>query len=444
MSGLVAAKKLQDLSSASSTTTTVIVLEARDRLGGRIHTLETKEAGPVDVGAAWIHGHSNKNPISQLVKQINKQDEATKKEKIRLFKQNWDSMKAYDTEGSTAQVISNRKVFRAFKQHDKLIKKAQNLLKDESGDVSLAEAIQKIQPEALQDPVMGWILAIMEEGDYGGSLEDLSTLRFDNDEVFPGHDALVFTGYKNLIDFVATGLDIRTNVQVESIQYDSTTRVQIETTQGTFSAKYCIMTVPLGVLKANTIQFQPPLPLPKQDAIKNVGFGTTAKVVLVFEKAFWPLKTQVFANVSKSRTVAQERGKFPTLINLYPATGNPVLVAYAEGKYVMEEMNKYDDETIIRQVMDTVKIIFGKESTPEPIESFVTRWGTDPYSRGTYSYHATGQGNREWYELSKSVDNVLYFAGEHCSKRYRGTVHGAYLSGERAADELHEQIMNET
>ena len=474
MSGLVAAKKLQERLVGTSASS-VMVLEARDRLGGRIHTVDLEKAGTIDMGAAWIHGHSKKNPISQLYKQVKKNQQTssssssslstTNKKKIGLFNTNWDNMKVYNIEGPTPQVIPNHQLFRAYKQRDKLIEKVQDVLEEESADVPLETAIQKVQPEALQDPLMKLTLE-MKESDFGGSLNDLSTWWFDGDEEFPGQDALLTTGYQTLVDHVATGLDVRTNVQVESIQYTSncssevenddddddnnnssinnpnnTTGVQIETThQGTFKAKCCIVTVPLGVLKANTIQFRPPLPVPKQAAIQSVGFGTIAKVVLVFDTVFWPLKTHAFANVAKSRTTNhQDRGKFPSLINMYPATGKPVLVAFASGEYVKTEMEKLDDETLVQQVMEIVQNMFGKKS-PEPIESYVTRWGTDPYSRGTYSYHAAGQKNHAWHDLERSVGGVLYFAGEHCSKKYRGTVHGAYLSGERAADEVYKQI----
>ena len=462
MGGLVAAKKLQER--LVGTSASVMVLEARDRLGGRIHSVDLEKAGTIDMGAAWIHGHSKKNPISQLYKQMKKQQgTTTNKKKNGLFNTNWGNIMVYNTDVATSeqgqsQAIPSRQIFRAYKQHAKLIEKVQTVLEEESADLSLYKAIEKVQQSALQDPLLNLIFAMEEEGEFGGPLDDLSTWWFDEDGEFPGEDALLTTpgGFHSLIDHVAEGVDVRTNVQVKNIQYtpihpraensnpNNMTSVRIETTdQGTFTAKYCIVTVPLGVLKANTIQFQPALPLSKQTAIQNVGFGTVAKVVLMFDTVFWPPTMQIFANISKSRTSNKERGKFPYLLNMHPVTGKPVLIAFANGQYVKTEMEKLDDAAIVQQVMEILRNMFGKES-PEPIESYVTRWGTDPHSRGSYSYHAAGQKNHAWHDLAESVDGVLYFGGEHCSKKYRGTVHGAYLSGERAADDVYKQIKKHT
>ena len=182
-----------------------------------------------------------------------------------------------------------------------------------------------------------------------------------------------------------------------------------------FEANKLVLTVPLGVLKAGTIKFNPPLPANKQSAISRLGMGTLNKCCLRFSRPFWP-------------TTVDWLGQIPS------GSGQPVLVGFQAGAaaVAMETMN---NEHLIASAMESLRGIFGK-GMPEPIGAQITRWHSDPFSGGAYSFNALGSTPTDREELAKPLAKRLFFAGEASHPMF-GTVHGAYLSGLRAAAELH-------
>ncbi|MFM8394870.1 MAG: FAD-dependent oxidoreductase, partial [Acidobacteriota bacterium] len=93
------------------------------------------------------------------------------------------------------------------------------------------------------------------------------------------------------------------------------------------------------------------------------------------------------------------------------------------------------DTEIVGSAMATLRIMFG-ENIPDPVDYQITRWASDPYAMGSYSFNAVGSVPLMRTELARSVSNRLFFAGEASDRSYFGTAHGAYLSGLRAAGEV--------
>ena len=109
-------------------------------------------------------------------------------------------------------------------------------------------------------------------------------------------------------------------------------------------------------------------------------------------------------------------------------------MTFAFGNYG-NEIEKYADDEIRYDVLTTLRKIYGKH-VQEPTQVIISRWGKDPFSGGSYSFAAVGTTPKDFEELAKPIENKVFFAGEHTHWSYKGTVHGAYLSGERVAKEI--------
>ncbi|GAT11754.1 monoamine oxidase [Mycolicibacterium novocastrense] len=187
------------------------------------------------------------------------------------------------------------------------------------------------------------------------------------------------------------------------------------------TADRVIVTVPLGVLKADAIAFDPPLPQPKRDAIGRLGFGLLNKVVLAFDQPFWPRTRPMIGLVGPDQPVSD-------LVNGLLLSDKPILIGLRSGQAAWSR-EALPDGDAVAQVINAL-------DAPEPTRSIVTRWGTDPYSLGSYSFIAVGSSPDDMSALGEPVGERLLFAGEATNPEFFGTVHGAYLSGIREADRI--------
>lgn len=405
IAGLAAARRLQAAGFS------VIVLEARDRIGGRIFT-DRSLGLPMDMGASWIHGPSNSNPITSLAKEA----------KAKIFMTNDDSVVVFDQDGNT---ISETKLDKYEADYQQLIK---NINKNAASEKSLFEVIKSINPDYLTDPIMSYMLSAYLEFDLGAALEDISSKHWEDDEVFSGADVLFPAGYDALISHLSKGLDIRLNQVVNTIEYSSN-KVKIACKNVDWEAEKVIVTLPLGVLKAKQVSFIPTLSIPKLDAIEKLGAGVTNKVVLIFEKPFWDTKIQYFGYCNPTR------GMYPYFMNCDTfVTGTHALMAFAFGAYALK-MEQQSDAQIQVDIMLILRKIFG-QNIPEPKQILISRWSDDEFSRGAYTYAKQGSVPTDFSVWEQAESAKLYFAGEHTTLEYRGTVHGAYLSGERVAKSI--------
>jgi monoamine oxidase len=182
------------------------------------------------------------------------------------------------------------------------------------------------------------------------------------------------------------------------------------------------------VLQQAAVEFDPPLPDAKQTAINRLAMGVLNKVYLKFPKVFWGETIETISYVGENL------GEWCDWLSFVPFTGQPVLMAFHGGDRGFA-LEKLPDEEIRAGAMKTLRVMFG-ENLPEPTGMLVTRWGKDPFALGAYSHIPPFASGEDYARLAEPVDDLLFFAGEATSREYPATVHGAYLSGLRAASEM--------
>ncbi|MEM7517925.1 MAG: FAD-dependent oxidoreductase, partial [Planctomycetota bacterium] len=258
---------------------------------------------------------------------------------------------------------------------------------------------------------------------------ELSYARWATDdyEAYGGGDHVLEGGYRTLVEALADGLDIRLGTPIAAVELEED-GVRVTSAQGdSLTASHCIVTVPLGVLKAGHIRFEPALPASKQEAIDRMGFGYFEKTVLVFEEAFWT--ESIGGGFYFLEGFGAER-RNAVFYDMTRFAGAPTLVCLESG-----EPAKREGASPVKLQKEALEAL-GKalnQTCPAPIAAHATDWGTDPFSFGSYSYAAVGSTLSDATELSQPVGGRLLFAGEATSAKRYATVHGAFLTGLREA-----------
>jgi monoamine oxidase len=408
MSGLAAARTLADKG------VSVIVLEARDRIGGRTWT-DSSLGLPLDLGASWIHGITG-NPITKLAKEFNANTAPTDYENGILF----------DGDGSEVSDSDYAEIEDLF---ESIYEEVAAMQEDTDDDMSLQQAFDEALAERdlSEDELRKLQFYAHQETalEYGADPADLSLWEWDQDEVFDGKDVVFPNGYSQITNGLAQGLDIRLNEKVTRISYGAD-GVEVETSSGTFGGEKAIVTLPLGVLKQASVKFEPSLPASKQAAVDRLAMGVLNKVYLKFPKIFWNEEIENFGYLG------ERLGEWSDWMSLVPYVGAPVLMAFHGGEkgFALEELS---DDEIIAGAMKTLRVIYG-DAIPDPEGYLITRWGKDPYAFGAYSHIPPFASGDDYDALFEPVDDVLYFAGEATSREYPATQHGAYLTGVAAAE----------
>lgn len=411
ISGLAAARDLQRQGCQ------VIVLEGRDRIGGRIYT--NRELGmPVDLGASWIHGIEG-NPIAELVDQA----------RIRTAITNYDDLALFNGAERVAPAVINA-AYRTYEQRHQAIK---DLAEELDDDISVAEGLRRAVSASAGDPlaqaVLNWWLASEVTIELGMDFDDLSLFEWDEDPAFDGADHLFPGGYSQVTDAIASGLDIRLNESVTAITY-SDDEVEISTDQETYTADAVLVTVPLGVLQAGKIQFNPVLPEEKVNAISRLKMGVLNKVALTFPRQFWPDST-ILGHLKTGQS------GFEYFVNAAAYQDTPALINLAGGHFA-RELETLTDDALVSQIMTQLRSAYGA-GIPDPDALVRTRWSQDPFSFGSYSNLPVGVTADEREVLAEPIRDRIFFAGEATSE-YPGTVHGAYLSGVREAEQIWDAV----
>lgn len=388
----------------------VVVLEGRDRAGGRAWT-DASLGAPVDLGASWIHGVRG-NPISDLATRATVGRVPTDHEAFAVFDgRRWLDASRLDR--------ARQDLFRRLDEVGRRARAADR-------DASLRDAIDRLSSAdvdvtALHDRrIHERVLSLM----MGADLETLSTRWWDQDEELPGGDALLREGYGPLVRTLAEGLDVRLGHVVERVaRRDGAARVSGP--WGAMEADAVVVTLPLGVLKRGAVTFDPPLPDEKRRAIERVGVGVLDKVVLRFSERRW---RHGATYLGPSTPVGDEPWAFLDLAELgWP----PMVVAFASGAHARRLEARTDAEVTAIAARGFARLVDGPP--PELTGALVTRWDRDPFARGAYSHLPPGASAEDLDALAAPVDGTLFFGGEHTHRQHPATAHGAYLSGLREA-----------
>lgn len=412
IAGLAAARHLTDHGFD------VTVIEARNRPGGRIWT-DTTLGAPVDLGAAWIHGMFN-NPIFEL----------TQKHNFRTASSSFANSVLIDDSGN---YISQWQQLIFAARANRIMQRLKRIARELKTDISVARGIEiALAGKNFSNHERAFLSRHVTEFEAlnAASCKDQSLFALVKGSIaFAGGDLVLPRGFAQLTDTLAVGLNISYEEQAISIVHDAN-GVTIETNKSTHQADSAIVTLPLGVLKSGKVEFSPKLPTFMQESIDTLTVGMFNKVALRFSEAFWPRNCDMFEIVPyKERIVCQ-------ILNWYKYTQHPVLVVCIAADTAKALEKLYDDE-IKASVMAVLLQLFGNSVT-EPTAIKVTRWGQDSFSLGAYSVVHPGATARQFDALAERVDS-LFFAGEATIREHQGTVHGAYISGIRAAREVLER-----
>ncbi|KAJ9125421.1 hypothetical protein QFC22_000382 [Naganishia vaughanmartiniae] len=488
ISGLAAAKELVQRGNK------VIVLEARDRIGGRI---DSRAIGPqgasegharVDMGASFIHGKYD-NPIYDLAQDLNIKVHYTSPE---------GEMRILDADGQMNEDSANRIGFNvSYTFFDASRSYAQN--NDPSPGESLASYVfAKDSPlfqgldqhdiesaadpdQDQQPPNLRWkakTLGRSFSGWTGADLEDVA-LRwwgFERDTIGP--DGMVIGGsYHKVVDHLA-GLvtdpsahkgEIRLGEKVERIHWDSEGKLvevmvaapgvdlSAYSTTRTYTASKVICTLPLGVLQRCPPAFEPSLPPRKQRAIRALGYGLLSKIAVRYDKAWWkdsdkatsyfilPREGNITETMPPCSPELQRKLKPQGLMvqNFITIDGSAQLVMFLGADYG-QAMEQADPDECTQWAHALFKRYLSPNATstdiPPPIDAIASSWSTDPYSFNSYTYIPSKPDSKDGLPVTP-LDvaefavpiwaGALGFAGEHTHPDRYASVHGAFESGIR-------------
>jgi len=413
VAGLAAANQLQQAGYR------VTVLEARDRIGGRIWTSDQMAGIPLDLGASWIHGIVG-NPLSTLAVEADVEAMVTDIESYTVYMD--DSIRLNDADMEETDALY--KIILAEVQIE-----AEELEIDQPLGFLLKQAFARHDLNARNRRLVEYNINSIIEQEYAADVDTLSAWWWEEYGTFDGADVLFPNGYQWLPSHLSRGLSIELNTIISSITYDADHGVTLITRHGhTFEADAALITVPIGVLKQGSITFNPPLPANKQAAIDHLNMGVLNKVYMRFPHVFWDAESDWIDYVPLIK------GEWSDFLNLAPVTNEAILMAFNAGDYG-EATERFSDAQIIGDAMKTLRAMYGAQ-IPDPIDWIITRWKSDPFAGGSYSSNGVGASNEDREALSAPIDEVLFFAGEATHNKYFGSVHGALLTGWRAVDEI--------
>lgn len=406
VSGLAAAHELVEAGHD------VVVLEARDRIGGRTWTFEVGGA-PVDLGASWIHGPDG-NPLTDVVRSAGMTWRNDGK---------WGTgLAAFDEDGTPvrADVLSTLVAVLADFDPEEIAAH----LPDDADFTAAAEwyvhdrDLVGEQADAARFAIQ-WLEGALN---MGGTPPNISVAGSAAYVLHGGGNLVLNGGYRTLVDHLAAGLDIRTGVAVRAVEHGGD-RCVVSTDDDRFEADHVVLTVPLTVLQRRHIRFDPPIP-DHEAAADRLAMANLEKVAFRFDD-------DVLLRPGLRRiTYLADDHRFPTWVDLSRHTGAQVLVCLYN-PFATPGLSDVAPVDRIPLALDVLRRVV--PDLPDPVEAVATDWTNDPLAMGSYSYVPVGGSPGDMDALAASASPRLHVAGEHTVKEYFGTVHGALVSGRRAA-----------
>jgi monoamine oxidase len=404
-----------------------VVLEARDRIGGRLHTIDLGGA-PVDMGGSWIH-HPVGNPLRTFATQVGVSCPGGDP---------LPELGGYDT--VEARRLSKAEVEASLAMQFEAFPEAVDQLRTELGPAaSAAQAIEAFVSSAGLAPEPArrarQALRAIVEADASDSAERHS-LRWLGTELEYGGDFfgdLPTAGYRSLVEAMAAGVDVRFGVDVAEVAL-SENGVRIDSANGAAEdASHVVVTVPLGVLKRGAPRFTPTLPADRRAAIDELGFGRYEKIVLRFERPFWR-----DADLSHLMLFTRDPDE-PAIwvFDLHAFDGEPTLachIFHSATPHVLDATTEDSTQWILRMLAEAVG-----GSCPAPTAVAVSHWTTDAYAGGAYTHLPPGTDPTQLDRLGEPVSGRILFAGEHTQSARVGYADGAMTSGIREAKRLLQQ-----
>ena len=394
----------------------VTLLEARDRLGGRIYTHHANQF-PVELGAEFVHGRppeilalaaEGAVPIVPVAGEFRRKTQGSWADAGRLMEKVDKLFDAMPADGAD----------QSFQHY---------LDRTGAADEVKQQALRYVEGFHAADPAVISVHSLIRDSRAEEAIEG-------------GHQYRIASGYCDLVRAVAERIDMKLcrivkNAVVNAIDWRQG-KVTARTSTAEFTAPRAVITLPLGVLKANSVMFSPSLP-EKQSAISFLEMGPVVRVSLCFATRFWRHEPEM----SELSFLFTDDPEFPTWWTTNPLP-YPIVTGWAAGPNAAIHTGRTPDEITRSAVRALARILESDESKlrQQLTGAYVHDWQRDRFSLGAYSYASVG-GMDAASALAAPVAGTLYFAGEatNCDG-YNGTVHGAMASGDRAARELLQSV----
>jgi monoamine oxidase len=376
----------------------ILVLEARDRVGGRGHTIMAAPGITFDVGCGWLHS-ADKNSFVEIARELNFQIDSSRPP---WREQSFNDVFPPDERADFIKALDGF--------YDRA-EQAANTGRD-------CAASTFLEPGNRWNPMIDALSTYIN----GCELDQASILdmsAYEDTEI----NWRVREGYGALIAAYGAPCPLALNAEVRLIDH-SGKRVRIETLRGTLSAAKVIVTVPTNLLADEAVRFHPSLAA-KVDAARGLPLGLADKVMLSLDQ---PEALPKDGNL-RGATMRTAMGSF----HLRPS-GQACIEGFFGGRFA-RQLEDAGDGALAAQAIDEIVALLGSDFRRRLKPLAESRWAHDPFARGSYSHALPGHA-ADRAVLASPVDRRLFFAGEATSPNFFSTAHGARDSGERAAREV--------
>lgn len=408
----------------------VVVLEARDRVGGRLWT-DRSNGTITDRGASWIHGINN-SPLADLTNALGmKAIEFT----VGGYQPNSRPIAHYSPAGTR---LSDAEVEAYVADIHTVDAQLAELIAVSAPGTSYGEAAEATLAQ------QGWdaertmrvreYLRHRSEEQYGVWIDKLDAHGLDDDSI-DGDEVVFPDGYDVLAHRLGDGLDVRLEHVVSRVEW-SAAGVTVTTNHGDFTAARAVVTVPVGVLKSPDFTITPPLPEPVAGALDRLEMNNFEKVFLRFPQKFWD------EGVYAIRQQGEAGEWWHSWYDLTALHGEPTLLTFAAGPCAIAT-REWDESAIVDSILEALRRLYG-DRVMEPIQVDITDWQDDPYAHGSYAYMTVGSTPEDHDLLATPVGGVLHIAGEASWTDDPATVTAALLSGHRAAENILDRAVSLT
>ncbi|WP_433720845.1 flavin monoamine oxidase family protein [Microbacterium laevaniformans] len=416
IAGLTTARLLTDAGHRT------VVVEARDRIGGRVWT-DRSGGWVTDRGASWVHGITD-SPVAAAASAFGMR---TVEFTVGGYQPDSRPMAHYSPEGARLSPAEA----------------AAYVADIHAVDAALIEAIAASGPLATYRDVtetalgaQGWppertqrvreYLEHRSEEQYGAAITDLAAHGLDDDQI-DGDEVVFPDGYDALARGLAPGLDIRLSHVVSHVRWGAA-GVAVTSDRGVFTARQAVVTVPVGVLQSDAFAIEPALPNRVAAALARLRMNAFEKVFLRFSERFWD------AGVYAIRQQGPAGRWWHSWYDLTALHDEPTLLTFAAGPAAVATRS-WTDAEVVASVMAPLRRLFG-EGIADPVAVQRTAWQDDPFARGSYAFMLPGSTTADHDALATPIGEVLHIAGEATWTDDPATVTAALCSGHRAAQNV--------
>jgi monoamine oxidase len=389
--GIGAARRLQETGTVS-----LLVLEARNRVGGRVHTI-TPAGFPLDRGAEWLHS-ADRNPLSPIARHLGFS--------IHRRPPNWTTRLR-----RSGETIEAEEEWIALREAQRVARR-QAATRAEDGPLSM-----------VLEPGGRWneLLEATSSWANGAELDRISIkdyVRYEDSET----NWRLGEGYGNLFIALAEGLPVACETAVSRVDHRGRA-VLLETGRGVVTARRVIVTVPTSIIAQEIIRFDPPLP-DKLAAAAGLPLGVDDKLFISLDGQLPGVEHDIYLVGS---TTSRE-----TMSYQVRPLDRPAIYCFFGGHFAAA-LEQEGQAAMFAFAAGELTRLVGSNVRKRMAPLASTAWQSDPWSRGSYSYALPGHADDRTV-LAAPVDDHLFFAGEACSPNFFSTAHGAWLSGITAAD----------